>query len=363
MLRHVASPVPCERNWRWRSTRTGYFEHEQHCQSESILCSSLDRLAVLWYAPNPSGIQKLTPIGFVLFAIVRESLYFIGVRQAVFMSSLHAQRLSSRTVLFLSIPNESLTEDALRQAFGRHVRKIWIVPDCKKLEEAIEERDDLWAKFEKGEQTLILDANKKAMKNGTTGNPSDPLSGIDKKDYPTHKLKMLIGKKVNTIEYGRQELPLQMKKIQDMQQEYYDGHSKLAPAAFIEFSSQGAAQEALQFTEKHKMKFSPRYTQVQPEQVIWKNLAMSKGSRKTKMAIATTLITLLTIFWAIPVAFVGILTNVNYLTQNVPFLSFINDIPGVILGVVTGLLPVVLLAVLMALVPIICRRKYRPTIS
>jgi hypothetical protein len=47
----------------------------------------------------------------------------------------------------------------------------------------------------------------------------------------------------------------------------------------------------------------------------------------------------------------------------VPFLSFINDIPSVILGVVTGLLPSILLSVLMALVPIVCRCKFTPLFS
>jgi hypothetical protein len=60
------------------------------------------------------------------------------------------------------------------------------------------------------------------------------------------------------------------------------------------------------------------------------------------------------IFWAIPVAFVGALSNINYLTNKVHFLSFINKIPTVILGLVTGLLPTILLAVLMAVVPIFC---------
>ena len=46
----------------------------------------------------------------------------------------------------------------------------------------------------------------------------------------------------------------------------------------------------------------------------------------------------------------------------VPFLSFINDIPSQILGVVTGLLPSVMLAILMALVPIVCRCKFTPRI-
>jgi hypothetical protein len=44
----------------------------------------------------------------------------------------------------------------------------------------------------------------------------------------------------------------------------------------------------------------------------------------------------------------------------VPFLQFIDDIPSVILGVVTGLLPSILLSVLMALVPIVCRCKFTP---
>jgi len=42
----------------------------------------------------------------------------------------------------------------------------------------------------------------------------------------------------------------------------------------------------------------------------------------------------------------------------VPFLHFIDDIPSVILGVVTGLLPSILLSVLMALVPVVCRCKF-----
>jgi hypothetical protein len=45
------------------------------------------------------------------------------------------------------------------------------------------------------------------------------------------------------------------------------------------------------------------------------------------------------------------------LTGQFTWLGWINEIPSVILGVVTGLLPVIMLAVLMALVPIVCRSK------
>lgn len=56
-----------------------------------------------------------------------------------------------------------------------------------------------------------------------------------------------------------------------------------------------------------------------------------------------------------PVAFVGLISNVNYLASRFSWLAWILDTPKVILGVITGLLPSVLLAVLMALVPIVCR--------
>lgn len=60
------------------------------------------------------------------------------------------------------------------------------------------------------------------------------------------------------------------------------------------------------------------------------------------------------------VAFVGVVSQINYLTEQFSWLEWINKIPDVILGVVTGLLPVIMLAVLMALVPIVCRCKLTP---
>lgn len=63
----------------------------------------------------------------------------------------------------------------------------------------------------------------------------------------------------------------------------------------------------------------------------------------------------MTVSRSIPVAFVGAVSNINYLTTVAPFLSFINKCPKVILGVITGLLPTIMLAVLMALLPIYLR--------
>jgi len=66
-------------------------------------------------------------------------------------------------------------------------------------------------------------------------------------------------------------------------------------------------------------------------------------------------VTLLVIFWSIPVAFVGAISNVQSLINIIPAFSFLNKLPSQVFGVVSGLLPVILLAVLMALLPIILR--------
>lgn len=109
--------------------------------------------------------------------------------------------------------------------------------------------------------------------------------------------------------------------------------------------------------------FNPRAISVTPDEIIWKNLKITKKQRVLREWGTQTFISLLIIFWSIPVAVVGAISNINYLQSIVPFLSFIDKIPKVILGVVTGLLPSVLLAVLMALVPIICRCKLPELLS
>ncbi|EXJ87676.1 hypothetical protein A1O1_04600 [Capronia coronata CBS 617.96] len=300
-------------------------------------------------------------LGFVFLLVARERLNFIGLRRAYFLSAAHAQRLSSRTILLMGLPHEYMAEGALRELLGSSVRKIWMATDCKTLEKDVKNRRKAALKLENAEMKVIKDANArrlKATKNKSTESTAaeeDPLQWLDTKKRPSHRLKPQIWKKVDTINWSRGTLTELNRFVQQQQNEHLDlKHTKL-PAAFIEFSTQSAAHHAFQSVAlESKTKFAPRYIGVQPEEVVWKNLSVSYTSRKSKLFLATVVIWLMILFWTIPVAFVGALSNINYLTNKVSFLSFINDVPKVILGVITGLLPVVLLAVLMALVPIFC---------
>lgn len=105
---------------------------------------------------------------------------------------------------------------------------------------------------------------------------------------------------------------------------------------------------------------APRYIGLDPTQIIWSNLRIKWWELVIRYAATIAFVAAMVIFWAIPTAVAGAISNINFLTNKVPFLKFINHVPKVILGVITGLLPTVIMAVLMALVPIILRCKCTP---
>jgi len=47
---------------------------------------------------------------FVIYMITRESIYYINLRQAYLMSPFYTSRISSRTVLFTSVPEDYMDE-------------------------------------------------------------------------------------------------------------------------------------------------------------------------------------------------------------------------------------------------------------
>ena len=306
-----------------------------------------------------------------MYVITRETIYFINLRHAYLLAPFNAARISSRTVLFTDVPEQYLESEKLQQLFGATFRRFWKVTDTKDLEDDIKERDKVALKLEGAEIKLSQNANKRRLKwekqntkqkstNSPAGDEEAALASrwLDKKDRPTHKLGKipLIGKKVDTIDWSRSELKRLIPKVRKMQEQHQRDDAKLLPSVFVEFATQQAAQVAFRrMTPRKAPNMNPRAISIKPSEVIWKNLKISSKQRKGRKLAANAFITLLIIFWAIPVAIVGAISNINYLTDKLPWLSFINKIPPTILGVVTGLLPSVMLAVLMALVPIICR--------
>lgn len=100
---------------------------------------------------------------------------------------------------------------------------------------------------------------------------------------------------------------------------------------------------------------APRYIGLDPTQVIWSNLRIKWWERIIRYTVTVGFIVALIVFWAIPTAVVGAISNINFLTENVPFLAWIDDLPKWIKGAITGLLPTVAMSIWISLVPVIMR--------
>ena len=329
--------------------------------------------------------------------VMRESIYYINLRQVYLLSPLYASRMSSRTVLFASVPKEYQDEAKLRRMLGPQVKNVWIATDCKEMNKLVEERDKISMKLEKAETKLVKMANKhriKAIKkghgepgasNGASERDFDGESGsvaahwVLPKQRPTHRLKPIIGRKVDTINWSRSELGRLIPKVDALQAKMRGGKGKFICSAFVEFYTQTEAQMAYQNLAHHlPLHMTPRFIGISPEEVIWKNLSITWASRVVRNIVTTGLVTALIIFWAIPVAFVGALSNLKALSDGdptanppkpplIPWLHFIDKLPTVILGVIQGLLPSALLALLMALLPIflyqMAKHSGKPSLS
>jgi hypothetical protein len=378
---------------------------------------------------------KSDVLGFILYMISRESVYFISLRQAYIVSPLYANRLSSRTVLFTCVPSQILDTRKLRRVFGDSVKNMWIPQDTEDLDQLVKEREQTAARLEKAEIVLIRKSNEayqKAIKNGyqppppgeqpqsseesndvefyvtdregepkpkdslsspsisplnansprrarsmqdsvkTDGailQPPDDESGpafdlngsraarwIPYSERPVHRPIANYGRRVDTIKWTRNRLKKLGPEIAKLRSRYRKGKGALIPAVFIEFHTQVDAQSAYQTLAHHRANhMRPEITGVRPEEINWDSLSMSWWERIARRFMIQAFVAVMVIFFSLPAAFVGMISNVKSLTGKLTFLGWINKLPSVVLGLISGLLPAVALALLMALVPIILR--------
>jgi hypothetical protein len=309
--------------------------------------------------------------GFIMYMIMRECIFYINLRQAFLLSPLYSNRISSRTVLFTSVPTPYLDEAKLRKVFGDTVRNIWISGDTSKIDDLIKERDKVAFRLEKAEVKLIKLANKERQKSikkrgsaeAEADTPLDVESGslaarwVSPKKRPHHRLGPLglLGRKVDTINWCRSELERLIPDVETAQAQYRAGNYKKIPGVFIEFRTQAEAECAAQVLAHHNgLHMSPKYLGIRPGEIVWKSLSIPWWQRLVRRYAVLAFITVLIIFWAIPVAVVGAISNINNL-KTISFLTWLDKVPSIIMGVITGLLPSVALAILMSLVPIIMR--------
>ncbi|KAH3679710.1 hypothetical protein WICMUC_000778 [Wickerhamomyces mucosus] len=293
--------------------------------------------------------------GLIIYVIFKELIFYVSFRHSIQTTPLYDGLLSSRTLLLTDIPVEYLTQDRLEETFPSLVR-IWYSKDHQELSKLIKERSKLAGKYEGALNKVInkgVKFHNKLVKKGDK--LPDSVKGYITKQ-PTHRLGKipLLGKKVETIDYSIGKIDELNGQIQNLQDSNAISNAKQTGSVFIEFHNQLEAQRAYQAIPY--LSFKQRIIGVAPNDIVWDNLPKSHNEKKLRTILANTFLTLLIIFWAIPVAVVGCISNINFLTEKIHFLRFINNCPKVILGLITGILPTVALAILMSLVPVFIKK-------
>lgn len=281
--------------------------------------------------------------GFLMYMITRECIFYINLRQAYLLTPHYAQRISARTVLFTAVPQDYLDEAKIRQMFNNAVKNVWIAGNTKELDEKVEKRDKVAMKLEGAEIKLILAVNKaraKALKKGGNADETEQDAEtaniisrwVPDKKRPSHRLGPLglVGKKVDTLEWCRSELEKSIPEIEKTQLGWkQEGNFKKVGSLFVEFHTQGDAQAAFQvITHHHALHMSPKAIGVKPRDVVWKNLSIPWWQLIVRRYAVYAIVTLMIVFWSIPVGIVGIISQVSTLTT-LPGLSWLNDIPEV----------------------------------
>ena len=381
----------------------------------------------------------LIGLGFILYMVSRECVFFINLRQAYLLSPYYADRLSSRTVLFTCVPHQILDESKIRKIFGDTAKHIWIPREIEDLDDLVKDREETTHRLEKAEILLIKKVNSayiKALKNGhpdiaterwsqdlppkdldmsvvsttpivSPGSPqslnekdltSPPMSpgshvsptsprgfsrsdgvsgfktsfGFDGPDpeingsvaalwipysqRPVHRPLANYGRRVDTIKWTRNQLKKMAPQISKLRRQYKNKQGMPIPAVFIEFDSQVSAQSAYQTLAHHRANHMvPDIVGVTPQEIVWDSLRMRWWEKIVRRFAIQAFIAVLVIFWSIPCLIVGLVSQVKFLTKVIPFLFWIEKLPDVILGLISGLLPAVALSLLMSAVPFIMR--------
>ncbi|KAG8698963.1 hypothetical protein FRC09_006915 [Ceratobasidium sp. 395] len=338
---------------------------------------------------------------WVMFNIKKEMRNFAATRHRHLVDPIHSSSAQANTVLITGVPRKFLDEEALAQLFQHvpgGVKKVWLNRDLKELPDIYDRRLAASKKLEKAEFKLVAIANKlhrqhndalaKAAKKGkdiTTVKPvvPDDLESsphladrlVPRDQRPTHRLppfKWLpfglpfMGQKVDTIEWARRE-------VVETDKELMDGRKKLAEdinnvgvdmdenypplnSAFILFNQQIGAHIAAQITVHNEpYRMAEKYTEVAPADVIWGNLGINPYEARVRRVVSYAATAALIIFWTIPVAFVGIISNVHQLCARYRWLNWLCKLPQVVVGIISGVLPPVGLAILMMMLPIVLR--------
>lgn len=323
-------------------------------QLDKISFSNIAKNGHLW---GHTVVAWVFFIGIMLL-IARERLLLVGTRQAYLLEESRAKKLSARTVLFLNVPKDALLSENLKSHFGEHAERAWPVKDTGDIADFAQKRNDAAMKLESAEFDLIVKANKQRRRGSNSAQSLENGRSGSKAHRPTARQPPIIGTKYDLIDRSRAsvvEFAKQTEEHRAAPGNKLPGQS----AIFVSFSDKGAAHRAFE-TLSFKTPAIPlqdRYLEVAPKEVLWENVTLPLPKRLSKASLGLVFVVAFTIFFSIPSSIIGTISNISYLVDEYEWLSFLNELPDWLLGLISGLAPPFLTSWLTSYVPKLFRRE------
>lgn len=183
---------------------------------------------------------------------------------------------------------------------------------------------------------------------------------IPAQSRPYHRPLGNYGRRVDTIRWTRSRLRQLNLNIFRVRRQVRRGDGVTIPSAFIEFDTQEHAQAAHQILAHHRpLQMSSRMLGIRPDEIVWSSLRMPWWERIIRRFLVITLVVVAVIFWSIPSAIIGMISNISFLSR-IPFLSWLEQLPPIILGFLQGFVPAMALSLWMAATPAMLRCECQP---
>eukprot|EP00170_Pyropia_yezoensis_P002575 contig_10826_g2579 len=179
---------------------------------------------------------------------------------------------------------------------------------------------------------------------------------------PTHKVGMCAccnrsAQEVDSIEHWSGQQTHYFEKVNSYQTSKFDKQTPATRSAIVVFATRRAAADAAQ-TNYARFQTSWKTSRAaEPNAVNWPSLAIKAATVDVRKLVSFILLMLLTFFWIVPVTFLQGIANLEALVELDAFswLDFINDLPGPVLGLISGYLPPLILVIFLALIPVFIR--------
>ncbi|KAF4972945.1 hypothetical protein FSARC_614, partial [Fusarium sarcochroum] len=169
---------------------------------------------------------------------------------------------------------------------------------------------------------------------------------LDGNARPTHRLPPfgirwlprlpLMSRSVDTIEWCRRELArLNLEISDDVKNQH---RFPQLNSAFVQFNTQIAAHMAFDTS---------------PKDIIWENMGIGYHESWLRSLMVAIVLTLMISFWSVPVAWSGVLGQVDVLIDTYSWLSFVRQTPRLraVIQAISGLLPAAMLALMLFSLP------------